>query len=200
MSTNPHDESVHLARPFPMYWYYILSVVGLLVVSIILAAGVGGILSSETDVSQDEFAGDAAGFVFGLVFFGGIIGTLWPKRRHFIDGWNNALDFTGSATRPQFWVFILMNGAICVCVIAIVPSLSILCSLVLFVPELSMTVRRLTDAGAPKFLAIIPVFLIIFATVGESLFWYLCYLIAYLVIGLAPSIAGVAAQTEGREI
>lgn len=208
MSTNFQDESVPCKRPFPMYWYYLLSVIGLLVVSIILAAGVGGILSSETDISQDEYAGNAAGFVFGLVFCGGIIGILWPRRKHFIDGWNNALDFEGRATRPQFWVFILMNGAICACATIIVPFLSIFCSLVVFVPELSMTVRRLTDAGAPKFWVVIPSSLIILSIAEEfqnpeAYFWSVCSLIgcliAYLIIGLAPSAAEVAAQTEERE-
>lgn len=90
----------------------------------------------------------------------------------FILAWQRATDFSGRSRRKEYWYFQLFNGIVCLflflCAVpfsadekpSLVP-LGLLCaySLILFVPSLAVTVRRLHDIGRSGwwyFIAFVP--------------------------------------------
>ncbi len=56
-------------------------------------------------------------------------------------------DFEGEASRPEFWWFFLFAGVVNFALTIVSNKLSGLFSLVVFVPFLAVTVRRLHDAN-----------------------------------------------------
>lgn len=56
-------------------------------------------------------------------------------------------DFDGEAARPEFWWFFLFVGVVNFALAIVSSKLSGLFSLVIFVPFLAVTVRRLHDAN-----------------------------------------------------
>ena len=71
---------------------------------------------------------------------------------YFIDAFKKYADFTGRATRTEYWMFILFYMIIYVA-LAVIDAflgtviLSLLFSLVLLVPSISIATRRLHDIG-----------------------------------------------------
>lgn len=71
---------------------------------------------------------------------------------YFIDAFKRYADFTGRATRTEYWMFILFYVIIYV-VLAVIDTylgtlvLALIFSIVLFVPSISIAARRLHDTG-----------------------------------------------------
>ena len=71
---------------------------------------------------------------------------------HFIDALKKYADFSGRATRKQYWMFVLFYVIIYIAltVIDVVLQtfvLGVIFSLALFIPSLSVAARRLHDTG-----------------------------------------------------
>lgn len=71
---------------------------------------------------------------------------------YFIDAFKKYADFSGRATRTEYWMFILIYVVIYVALSVIdtylgTLVLAVLFSIVLFVPCLSVAARRLHDTG-----------------------------------------------------
>lgn len=78
----------------------------------------------------------------------------------FLDGIKNYVNFSGSASRPQFWYFQLASViiGIIVGIISVAVDFNILpniLSLFLFLPSLTIGVRRLRDADFSPWLLLI---------------------------------------------
>ena len=71
----------------------------------------------------------------------------------------NYANFNGRARRKEYWMFVLFN-IIFVCVSAVIhPALYLIYFLVIFIPSLAVTVRRLHDIGKSGwfyFISLIP--------------------------------------------
>lgn len=71
---------------------------------------------------------------------------------HFIDALKKYADFTGRATRKQYWMFVLFYMIIYIA-LAVIDGvlqtfvLSLIFSLALLVPSISIAARRLHDTG-----------------------------------------------------
>ena len=86
--------------------------------------------------------------------------------QYYIEALKRFTDFGGRSSRPAYWYFVLFNFLIMIGLMvvgAVVPDLALLYSiysLVLLVPGIAVSVRRLHDAGYSGWLfllAIIPV-------------------------------------------
>ena len=75
---------------------------------------------------------------------------------------NHYMDFSGKATRTQFWLFVLFNFLVFL-VLSIVLSffgkagnmIYFLCQLAIFLPSLSIAARRLRDGGFSPWLLLL---------------------------------------------
>jgi len=83
---------------------------------------------------------------------------------HFIDAFRKYADFTGRANRTQYWMYILFY-VISYLVLTVIDAalgvllLSLIYSLIMFVPSISIAARRLHDTGRSgwwQLLALIP--------------------------------------------
>lgn len=83
--------------------------------------------------------------------------------KHYIDFWKRAFDFSGVASRVQYWVPSLINTAIIVVLICILLSESVALTfiisaiylLVMIIPSISVTVRRLHDINMSGWLYLV---------------------------------------------
>lgn len=71
---------------------------------------------------------------------------------HFKDALNKYAQFTGRATREQFWMYVLFYfifvfAAVMLDVVIGIELISTLLSLALLIPSISVTARRLHDTG-----------------------------------------------------
>lgn len=71
---------------------------------------------------------------------------------HFIEAFRNFANFSGRATRNQYWTFFLVYFIICVIlsvidVVAGTMALGAIFSLVVLIPSISIAARRLHDTG-----------------------------------------------------
>jgi len=66
---------------------------------------------------------------------------------YFFKGLKNFKDFEGRATRKEFWFFVLFFTIIAVLASLVHPILQLVVYLVILVPYISLTVRRLHDTG-----------------------------------------------------
>ena len=80
---------------------------------------------------------------------------------HYVAAWRNGLNFTGYATRTQYWTFVLINLAIGIAagivaliaaateveaLVVIVVALGGLFGLAALLPSIAVTIRRVRDA------------------------------------------------------
>ncbi|MDO4608214.1 MAG: DUF805 domain-containing protein [Clostridia bacterium] len=71
----------------------------------------------------------------------------------------NLLNFKGRATRPEYWWVFLINWLLTF-LINLIPVLGALLSLIIIIPNLALTVRRLHDTGKSgwyAFISFIPI-------------------------------------------
>ncbi len=71
---------------------------------------------------------------------------------HFLDAFKKYADFSGRATRQQYWMFVLFYLIIYIALSVIdavlqVFVLGLIFSLALFIPSISIAARRLHDTG-----------------------------------------------------
>jgi len=99
--------------------------------------------------------------------------------------WNKYFDFTGRATRAEFWfgllfVFII-NWLFAMFVGGIVTSVV---SVILFIPMMSLAIRRFRDAGISVWLYIIPTLLIYVIPLVRGAAWYRMMSFDYISSGM----------------
>ena len=94
---------------------------------------------------------------------------------YYAKAWQNYAKFSGRATRPEYWYFVLVNVLISIGV-SVFGTLSgneymaTGYSLATFIPSLSVAVRRMHDVGKSGWFILIPVYNIILACrKGEAL-------------------------------
>lgn len=89
---------------------------------------------------------------------------------NYLDGWKRIVDFEGRSTRTQFWTFFLVNWAINLVLTAVLrnifASISWILSIILFIAELSICIRRLHDTKRS----------------GWNLLWFLLPLIGWIIL------------------
>ena len=74
----------------------------------------------------------------------------------FVSGWQRSFDYKGRSSRPDFWWFLLANF-IALVILAILSGMAksvgstiyVIYAIAQIFPSLSLTVRRLRDAGKP---------------------------------------------------
>jgi uncharacterized membrane protein YhaH (DUF805 family) len=66
---------------------------------------------------------------------------------HFLRVLRRAFDFNTRSTRAEFWWFWLFQILIAVAIIIILPALSTLFSLIMLIPDIAVSIRRLHDIG-----------------------------------------------------
>ena len=66
---------------------------------------------------------------------------------HFIRVLRRAFDFSGRSTRSEFWWFSLFQILSVIAVSIVLPFLSVLYTLILFIPAIAVSIRRLHDIG-----------------------------------------------------
>jgi uncharacterized membrane protein YhaH (DUF805 family) len=72
---------------------------------------------------------------------------------HYYDAWSRYGQFSGKASRAAFWVFFLVNGLVSIAFVALEVTLSMswkveaVYGALIFLPMLSLTVRRLHDTN-----------------------------------------------------
>lgn len=66
---------------------------------------------------------------------------------YFIRVLRRAFDFSGRSTRSEFWWFSLFQILSVIAVSIVLPFLSMLYTLILFIPAISVSIRRLHDIG-----------------------------------------------------
>jgi len=99
--------------------------------------------------------------------------------------WNKYFDFTGRATRAEFWFGLLfvfiMNFLFARFIGGVVATVV---SVILFIPMLSLTIRRFRDAGISVWLYIIPTLLIYVIPVVRGAAWYRMMSFDYISSGM----------------
>lgn len=68
---------------------------------------------------------------------------------HFIRVLRRAFDFQGRSTRSEFWWFTLFQIIISLVILLILPFLSPIFSLLLLIPAIAVSIRRLHDINKP---------------------------------------------------
>ena len=85
---------------------------------------------------------------------------------YYIDALRNYVNFSGRATRTQFWMFVLVNfivGFVLNIILFVVPALAFigqLYNLLMLLPSLAINARRLHDTGRSgwwQLLVLVPV-------------------------------------------
>lgn len=66
---------------------------------------------------------------------------------HFIRVFRRSFDFSGRSTRAEFWWFSLFEILTVIAVSIVLPFLSMLYTLILFIPAIAVCIRRLHDIG-----------------------------------------------------
>jgi len=73
----------------------------------------------------------------------------------FLSGWKRSFDYVGRSSRPEFWWFVLANFIVSL-ILALLSGfadvfgkLLIVYAIAQIFPHLSLTIRRLRDAGKP---------------------------------------------------
>lgn len=92
--------------------------------------------------------------------------------KYYLKAFKQATNFDGRASRREYWMFVLYNILIPVAIIIFSAKLCIVYSLVVAIPSLSLSIRRLHDIGKSGWnwlFSLIPI-------VGQILFIYWCCL------------------------
>lgn len=74
---------------------------------------------------------------------------------NFISVLKKFSDFNSKASRQEYWMFVLFNIVFSSIASIIQPQLSLLYSLVVFIPALAVTIRRLNDVGKSGWMLLI---------------------------------------------
>lgn len=114
--------------------------------------------------------------------------------------WKQGNVFNGKSTRPEYWTFILVNMAISLALSAISPHVQITWGIITLVPTLSLTSRRLFDAGQSNYWLLLPVIFPLIAVILVNLEYppnpnyemmagllYILTFAAILLFGLLPT-------------
>lgn len=99
--------------------------------------------------------------------------------------WNKYFDFTGRATRAEFWFGLLfvfvINWLFAMFVGGMVTKVV---GVVLFIPMMSLAIRRFRDAGVSVWLYIIPTLLIYVIPLVRGVAWYRMMAVDYISSGM----------------
>lgn len=170
---------------------------------------------------QGEFANNAATFAHLFTLTLAIALLIWLTWEDYLLGWRNTLNFAGHSSRAEYWTFYLNNFIILFSLLYVMEIIFKVVSLgggilvgflelVLYLPMLSLVVRRLQDAGLSPKLAVIPAVLGISIIAGGFLgenawgfplifFGLPFYVLTVTIIGMFPT-AGEAAVPEEQPV
>lgn len=99
--------------------------------------------------------------------------------------WNKYFDFTGRSTRAEFWFGLLfvfvINWLFAMFVGGIVTKVV---GVILFIPMMSLAIRRFRDAGVSVWLYIIPTLLIYVIPLVRGAAWYRMMAVDYISSGM----------------
>jgi len=88
---------------------------------------------------------------------------------NYTDGWKRIVDFDGKSSRSQFWTFFIVNWVLNILLGVILRNLAIVATIIsvlLFIAELSIEIRRLHDTGKS----------------GWNLLWYLLPIVGWIIL------------------
>jgi uncharacterized membrane protein YhaH (DUF805 family) len=77
-------------------------------------------------------------------------------------------DFNGRARRKEYWMFILVNAIVSTILNVISIEVSGIYSLVVFIPTLAVSVRRMHDVGKSGWYILIPIYNLILAVTDSG--------------------------------
>lgn len=164
---------------------------------------------AQAYLKQERFADNTFSLVGWITIAIAVAFMVWLTREDYLPEWQNALDFAGNTARQQYWTFYLNTLFILFVVAGFVSDFSLasgikipqplgLLGMVLYIPALSLVVRRLWDARLSPKLAIVPAVLAIgavyegfFEWSNTGLFLFL-YLLVLSIIGMFPSASETA--------
>jgi len=90
-------------------------------------------------------------------------------------------DFVGRATRSEFWfVFLFAFIVNWACSYFIGGNLALIVNAILFIPVMSLSIRRFRDAGVSVWLYIIPILLICAAPIIRGSTWFVMVSFGYV--------------------
>lgn len=92
---------------------------------------------------------------------------------YFLEAFKKYADFDGRASRKEFWFFVLFNMIICSAIQIIAGRNSMLLQLyqlIIIVPIIALTIRRMHDIGKQGWFILIPIYnIILYCKAGDSL-------------------------------
>lgn len=84
----------------------------------------------------------------------------------YFTGWRRTFDYKGTATRSEFWTFILVNMAVSFVVACFSEGAAVFWDVVTLLPEIALTIRRLRDFAWSPYWAI-PLWICMLALYAE---------------------------------
>lgn len=87
----------------------------------------------------------------------------------YLEAFKNFGNFSGRASRKEYWMFALFNGIIVFVLRSTVPVLCLVYSLIALIPSIAIGVRRMHDVGKSGWFILIPLYsLYLFCKKGQS--------------------------------
>ncbi|MBP5485768.1 MAG: DUF805 domain-containing protein [Alphaproteobacteria bacterium] len=101
--------------------------------------------------------------------------------------WRRYFDFVGRSTRAEFWFGLLFAFLVNWCFAYFFPGgiVSLIVSAILFIPIMSLSVRRFRDAGISVWLYLIPMLVIYLVPILRGTKWYAMMAFGYVSSGMA---------------
>ena len=102
-----------------------------------------------------------------------------------VNFWRKYFDFVGRATRSEFWFGYLFAFIVNFCFAKFIGgTTSLVVSAILFIPIMSLSIRRFRDAGISVWLYILPVLLVYLIPVIRGNAWYTMISFGYVSSGM----------------
>ncbi|MBO7560041.1 MAG: DUF805 domain-containing protein [Alphaproteobacteria bacterium] len=101
--------------------------------------------------------------------------------------WRRYFDFVGRSTRAEFWFGILFAFLVNWVFAYFFPgtTVSLIVSAILFIPIMSLSVRRFRDAGISVWLYLVPILLVYLIPIIRGAQWYSMMAFGYVSSGMA---------------
>lgn len=116
-----------------------------------------------------------------------------PKKRSmvgpmtaFVNFWRKYFDFVGRSTRSEFWFGFLFAFIVNFCFAKFIGgTTSLIVSAILFIPVMSLSIRRFRDAGISVWLYLIPVLCVYLIPIIRGSAWHTMMAFGYVSSGMA---------------
>ena len=115
-----------------------------------------------------------------------------PKKRSMVGPisaikkfWRGYFDFVSRSTRAEFWFGMLFAFLVNWCFAYFIPgTVSLIVSAILFIPIMSLSVRRFRDAGISVWLYLVPMLFIYLIPIFRGSAWYTMMAFGYVSSGM----------------